>query len=78
MMNPAAAMKIMKARNQFTKNHPKFSSFFQDVIRGGVSEGTIIEITVTKPGQEPKTTNMKVQQSDLELLAGLSELARNE
>ena len=36
----------------------------------------IIEITVTKPGEEPITTNMKVQQSDLELLQELQDIAK--
>ena len=28
MINPAAAMKVMKAKNQFVSNHPKFAAFF--------------------------------------------------
>lgn len=45
-------------------------------ISTGITEGTIIEITVTKPGEEPITTNMKVQQSDLELLQELQDIAK--
>ena len=71
MINPAAAMKVMKAKNQFVSNHPKF---FRNVLTGGVQEGTIIEITVTRPGEEPLTTNMKVQQSDIDLFQSLKDL----
>ena len=46
------------------------------VFSTGITEGTIIEITVTKPGEEPITTNMKVQQSDLELLQELQDIAK--
>ena len=60
-------MKVMKAKNQFVSNHPKFAAFFRNVLTGGVQEGTIIEITVTRPGEEPMTTNMKVQQYDIDL-----------
>ena len=67
MINPASIMKIMNAKNKFTANHPKFAAFLNAVFSTGITEGTIIEITVTKPGEEPITTNMKVQQSDLEL-----------
>lgn len=74
MINPAAAMKVMKAKNEFTKNHPKFAAFFHNVLIGGVQEGTIIEITVTRPGEEPMTTNMKVQQSDIELFQSLRDI----
>ena len=67
-MNPASIMKMMKAKNTFTANHPKFVSFLQYAFGSG------IEITVTKPGQEPVTSNIKVQQSDLELLESLKDL----
>lgn len=66
----------MNAKNKFTANHPKFSAFLNAVFSTGITEGTIIEITVTKPGEEPITTNMKVQQSDLELLQELQDIAK--
>ena len=66
-MNPASLMKIMNARNKFVENHPKFAAFLNAVFSAGITEGTVIEITVTKPGEEPITTNMKVLQSDLDL-----------
>ena len=69
MINPAAAMKVMKAKNQFVSNHPKFAAFFRNVLTGGVQEGT-----VTRRGEEPMTTNMRVQQSDIELFQNLKDL----
>lgn len=77
MMNPAVLMKLMNAKNTFTRNHPKFESFVKNVILGGggIPEGTIIEITITKPGEEPVTTNLKVLQSDLDLLESLKDLS---
>lgn len=75
-MNPSSIMKILSAKNTFTANHPKFSAFINAVFRNGIEEGTIIEITVQKQGQEPITSNIKVQQSDLELLQELMELGR--
>ena len=69
-------MKIMNAKNKFTENHPKFAAFLNAVFANGVEAGTVIEMTVTKPGEAPVTTNIKVQQSDLELLAQLKELAK--
>ncbi len=74
MINPAIAMKLMNAKNKFTSNHPKFAAFFSAMFMTGMPEGSIIEITVTKPGQEPVTSNMKVLQEDLELLETLKEL----
>lgn len=76
MMNPATMMKIMNAKNKFTENHPKFVAFLNRIFSMGVTEGTVIEITVTRPGEEPITTNMKVLQSDLDLMNELQELAK--
>lgn len=76
MINPSSIMKIMSAKNKFTSNHPKFEAFFRAVFAQGIEEGTIVEITVKKPDQEALTTNIKVQQSDLELMEELKELTR--
>lgn len=77
MMNPAAIMKLMAAKSKFDKNHPKFGAFLKAAFGGGVEEGTIMELTVKKPNGEELTTNIKVQQSDLELLEELKSLAGN-
>lgn len=74
MMNPASIMKIMNAKNKFTENHPKFVAFLNAVFSAGIVEDTVIEITVTRPGEDPITTNMKVKQSDLDLLNELKDI----
>lgn len=76
MINPAIAMKLMSAKNAFTNNHPKFVSFLSAVFGTGIPEDTIIEITVTKPGQAPITSNIKIRQEDLELIETLKEMGR--
>lgn len=76
-MNPTAIIKIMNAKAQFEKNHPKFVAFLKTVFSRPVEEGTVMEITVTRHGEEPVTANIKVQQSDLELLARLKELGKD-
>jgi hypothetical protein len=76
MMNPGAMMKIMSAKNKFTENHPKFVAFLNMIFNRGITEGTIIEITVTRPGEQPVTSNMKVLESDLELMDELKSLAK--
>ena len=73
-MNPQNVMRLMAAFNTFRSNHPKFVSFAQMMLKRGIDEGTIIEITVTRPQEEPVTSNMKVTQSDLELFASLKDI----
>ncbi len=74
MFNPATMMKIMSAKNKFNNNHPKFVAFLKAMFANGIQEDTIIEITITKPGEEPVTSNIKVKQSDLELLDELKNI----
>ena len=74
MFNPASLMKLMGAKNKFEKNHPKFIAYLSAVFSGGIPEGTILEVTVTKPGMEPVTSNIVVKQSDLELMEELKNL----
>ena len=75
-MNPAMMMKIMGAKNKFNQNHPKFMAFLNAAFTGGIEEGTVIEITVTKPGQGPLTSNLRVTRDDLELMESLKEMSK--
>lgn len=70
-MDAGSMMKMMGALNTFKGNHPKFISFLTNVFKGGIPADTVIEMTVTKPGEEPITTNIKVTPSDLELFNSL-------
>ena len=70
-MNPLTIMKIKQSITKFTANHPKFAMFLKNVFSDDLEAGTIIEISVQRPGREKVTTNMKVQQSDLDLLESL-------
>ena len=74
MINPMSMMKMMQAKNKFTENHPKFVQFLSAAFSGGIEEDTIIEISVEKPGQNRITSNIKVKQSELELLEELKNL----
>lgn len=75
MVNPASIMKLMSAKNKFEATHPKFASFFKTIVSQGINEGDVIEITVTKADGTPITANMRVQQSDLELMQELKNLS---
>ena len=66
--------RITGAWNTFKSNHPKFPAFCQAVSRKGLKEGSIIEIAITTPEGEKIETNLKVKDSDLELLKQLSDL----
>ncbi|MEE1086727.1 MAG: hypothetical protein U0L05_06130 [Schaedlerella sp.] len=73
-MNIGNMMKMQAALSQFNKNHPRVAPFLKAVQVDGIRSGTIIEITVTTPEGAARTANIKVQESDLELLRSLSEM----
>jgi hypothetical protein len=66
-MNPASLMKMMAMKSKFEKNHPKFIAFLQAVFSRPLEEGTIIELTVKRPGEDAITTNISVTKDDIEM-----------
>ncbi len=75
MIKGDAIMRMMKARSQFSEAHPKVVAFMNSVFSTGIPAGTVIEISVRKPGEEPVTTNMRVTEEDLELMRDLQNLS---
>ncbi len=75
MVNPTIVMKAMNAKAGFEKRHPKFTAFFNAVVMSGLTEGTVLEITVVKPGEDPVTANMQVTKEDLDMAEELKSLS---
>lgn len=74
MVNPAMIFKIKSMWDEFTNNHPKLPRFFQAVAGQSLEEGTIIELTIQRPGGDTLTSNVKLTASDLALIDQLKEL----
>ena len=70
-MNPAMLFKIKGMWDTFTKNHPKFPAFMAAVKAKGVPTDSILEISVTYPNGEKLATNIKVNNSDREMMSEL-------
>ncbi len=70
-LNPLALMKLAGLRKKFQENHPKMVAFLKSQIAPGLPEGTILEISVTRPGEEKVTANIKVNETDTELMREL-------
>ncbi len=75
-INPGNIMKLQSAKNQFNKNHPKVEPFIKAIERKGIQEGMVIEMAVTMPDGEKLSSNIKVQQSDLELMNSLKDMIK--
>lgn len=58
----------------FTRNHPKFPLFLQAVMANGISEGSVIAVSVTDPNGKTIDTNLRVTESDMALYEMLKDL----
>ncbi|MBR2259096.1 MAG: hypothetical protein IJ899_17570 [Blautia sp.] len=72
-INPAQIVKLMTAKREFEERHPRIVSFVRHELRPPLEEGTILEVTLTKPGKEPITSNLKIMAEDIELIKSLME-----
>lgn len=72
--NPADLFKVRAAAETFNRNHPKLIPFFGAVKNKAMTPGTVIEISVTDQSGERIETNLRVQESDLELIRLLMEI----
>lgn len=73
-MNIGSMMKIQSALKKFNEDHPRVMLFFRAVETAGIKEGTVIEMTVKTPEGQSMTSNIKVQQSDIELFESLKSI----
>jgi hypothetical protein len=73
-VNPTSIFKVMQLKKKFEDNHPKMASFLQNVLLSGLPEGTIIDIRVEKPGENPIEANMRVNADDIEMAQELRSL----
>lgn len=68
MINPKDLMKMKQAKDVFVANHPKFPAFLNAVAQTSLKEDTVIEFTVTTKEGQTLASNIKLKQSDLDLL----------
>ena len=76
MINPMALMQMKGLLDRCKNNHPKVPMFLSDAARS-MGEGRVIEISVTSPDGRKITTNMRVNQEDLELVEQLKAFGKN-
>lgn len=70
-INPMQLLKIKGLWDQFTGRHPKFPAFLKAMSQGAITEGSVLEITVTTAEGKVISSNLKVTAEDMELLSEL-------
>ena len=70
-MNPMERMQFAKELENFKKNHPKVAKFLALEFGKGLPEGSILELKITRPGEEEKVSNMRILPDDQNFLKRL-------
>ena len=73
--NPADLFRVKSAAAKFNANHPKLIPFFGAAKNKAKTPGSVIEISITDPNGERIETNLRVQESDVEFINLLTEIA---
>lgn len=74
-INPMKLLQLKSAWGKFQKNHPKFLQFLKVAGKSALSEGSVIEISVTTSDGRTMNTNLKVTGQDMELVRQIQEIA---
>lgn len=74
-MNPAMLFKIKGAWEKFVQNHPKFPLFLRAASTSGIREGYIIEVKITDTDGKAICTNVKLIESDMELIGMIKDMS---
>ncbi len=73
-INPAMLFKVKGAWERFAANHPKFPLFLNAAAKSGIKEGYILELKITSDQGDTICTNVKLTESDMELVQMLKEM----
>jgi hypothetical protein len=77
MPNPMEMMKFLGIWNTFKANHPKFPRFIAAASQPGIlTEDTIVEVKITTADGRVLETNLKILDTDLELVEQAKNLQR--
>lgn len=76
MFNPASILQFRKDWGEFEERHPKFVTFLGALFKSGISEGSVVEITVTLPDGKKLESNMRISDKDLEFMKNIGNMSR--
>ncbi|MDO4267214.1 MAG: hypothetical protein Q4C73_01980 [Eubacteriales bacterium] len=75
-MNPMKLLQLKSAWDRFKSHHPRFPRFLSAARQKGISEGTVIAVTITWPDGHELSSNVRLNQDDIALFRELSETVR--
>ena len=78
MKNPAKLLMLKKQYEAFTARHPKFMRYLAYITDQYITEGTVMDVTVTNEGGNAVRGNAKLTAEDVAFLQELRELLRKD
>ncbi len=75
MINPMMMMQMKEKLDRFREEHPKVVPFLQSVKSDAMTVGSVIELKVTTPDGREKVSNIKVKESDVDIINTLMSLS---
>ncbi len=76
MINPADMFRIKKDWDTFVRNHPKFPLFLNAVKNTPIEAGSVIELNITTADGRNLCSNVKLTQSDLDMIEDLKKMGQ--
>lgn len=77
-LNQLALLQQLKSgMDRFRAGHPKFPLFLKAVSQDALTEGTVIEISVTTPEGKNYCSNVKLNSDDMEFIETLKNMKGN-
>ena len=77
-MNPMELLKYRQYLNDFNNNHPKVAPYLKTVVsQGYVRSGSVLELNVTNPDGKSLKCNIRLTDSDIEMIRKLGEYGGN-
>lgn len=61
---------------KFCKNHPKFPQFVKSIQKNGIKADSVIDIKITYPDGNNVECNLKITESDLQILNELKSIKK--
>lgn len=75
-MDIGLMMKLGGMWMKFSKNHPKFPQFMNSLKSNGLKADTIIDIKITYPDGKIIENNLKITESDLQMIEELKKIKK--
>lgn len=70
-INPMRFLQYKNDYEQFLSRHPRLTRFFEAVSEEALQEGTVIEVNVTMESGKNYVSNIRLTDSDVELIENI-------